>query len=63
MASVRRQLVKTPLGWVTYIWLEGGVVPYEVLMADIYEQATPDVTFSPISLASERNSVYKFCSE
>lgn len=37
MARVRRQLVKTPLGYVTYIWLAGGVVPYEVLMAELDE--------------------------
>lgn len=29
--SVSRKLVKTPLGIVEYLWLDGGLVPYEVL--------------------------------
>lgn len=47
MASVRRQLVKTPLGYVTYIWLEGGIVPYEVLMSDVSD-VSPLVTTVPV---------------
>lgn len=32
--SVRRKLVKTPLGVVEYLWLEGGLVPFDVLMQE-----------------------------
>ena len=31
---VHRKLLKTPLGIIQYVWLEGGLVPYDVLMQE-----------------------------
>jgi hypothetical protein len=35
--SVARKLVKTPLGIIQYLWLDGGLVPYDLLRAEWLE--------------------------
>lgn len=41
--SVHRRFLKTPLGIIEYIWLDGGLVPYEVLRQEWHELSrTPE---------------------
>jgi hypothetical protein len=35
--SVSRKVVKTPLGTVEYLWINGGLVPYDVLRQEWLE--------------------------
>ncbi len=45
--SVSRKLIKTPLGTVLYLWIEGGLVPYDVLRQEWLEDGRREMKKGP----------------